>query len=194
MDAQEVIRQTKEVLKIGELRKTINSNRFLFYPKLNLYREIVQLDKNKLSVCNLGGGFVKSIDITDQKFLDDIDNGTIVFKLTIPFEFEKVKVFHDHWDDQFIYAYTTVQRWNGWAMPFVELSQIKKFNKIQKHNDCKEDTDLFKIISDDQISIIDFNDKEETIIDRQSIIVNGKTKKVFDISLGWTWSEEEINA
>jgi hypothetical protein len=38
MDAQEVIRQTKEVLKIGELRKTINNNRFLFYPKLNLYR------------------------------------------------------------------------------------------------------------------------------------------------------------
>ena len=36
MDAQEVIRQTKEVLKIGELRKTINNNRFLFYPKLNL--------------------------------------------------------------------------------------------------------------------------------------------------------------
>lgn len=194
MDAQEVIRQTKEVLKIGELRKTINNNRFLFYPKLNLYREIVQLDKNKLSVCNQGGGFVKSIDITDQKFLDDIDNGNIVFKLTIPFEFEKVKVFHDHWNDQFITAYTTIQKWNGWSMPFVELSQIKKFNKIQKHNDCKEDTDLFKIISEDQISIIDFNDKEETIIDSQGIIVNGQTKKVFDISLGWTWSEEEINA
>lgn len=200
MDAQEVIRQTKEVLKIGELRKTINNNRFLFYPKLNLYREIVQLDKNKLSICNQGGGFVKSIDITDQKFLDDIDNGTIVFKLTIPFEFKKVKLFHDHWlgDNEIngerelnhtIEGYVTIQKWNGWSLPYVELNQIKKFNEIQKKTLDSEPTSIFKIISDDTISIIDFNEREEIIIDRESIIVNGKTKKVFDISLGWTWSE-----
>ena len=200
MDAQEVIRQTKEVLKIGELRKTINNNRFLFYPKLNLYREIVQLDKNKLSVCNQGGGFVKSINITDQKFLDDIDNGDIVFKLTMPFEFKKVKLFHDHWLgdneisgerelDHFIEGYVTTQKWNGWSLPSVELDQIKKFNEIQKLTDCKEDTDLFKIISDDKISIIDFNEREEIIIESDEIKVDGKTKKVFDISLGWTWSE-----
>ena len=199
MDAQEVIRQTKEVLKIGELRKTINNNRFLFYPKLNLYRQIVQLDKNKLSVCNQGGGFVKSIDITDEKFLDDIDNGTIVFKLTIPFEYKKVKLFHDHWlgdtgIKHFIEGYTTIQRWNGWSVPMVELDQIKEFNEIQKLTEYYFDHSTFKIISDDTISIIDFNEREEIIIDRQSIIVNGKTKKVFDISLGWTWSEEEINA
>ena len=201
MDAQEVIRQTKEVLKIGELRKTINNNRFLFYPKLNLYRQIVQLDKNKLSICPQGGGFVKSIDITDEKFLEDIDNGTIVFKLTIPFEFKKVKFYHDHWiaDNRidlayYIEGYASEYKWNGWSMPMVELNQIKKFNEIQKKTLDSEPTSIFKIISDDTISIIDFNEREEIIIDRQSIIVNGKTKKVFDISLGWTWSEEDINA
>ena len=200
MDAQEVIRQTKEVLKIGELRKTINNNRFLFYPKLNLYRQIVKLDKNKLSICPQGGGFVKSIDITDEKFLEDIDNGTIVFKLTIPFEFKKVKFYHDHWiaDNRidlayYIEGYASEYKWNGWSMPMVELNQIKKFNEIQKKTLDSEPTSIFKIISDDTISIIDFNEREEIIIDRQSIIVNGKTKKVFDISLGWTWSEEDIN-
>jgi len=200
MDAQEVIRQTKEVLKIGELRKTINNNRFLFYPKLNLYREIVQLDKNKLSVCNQGGGFVKSIDITDEKFLEDIDNGTIVFKLTIPFEYKKVKLFHDHWLgdneingerelDHFIEGYVTIQKWNGWSLPYVELDQIKKFNEIQKLTEYYFDHSTFKIINDNKISIIDFNEREEIIIESQEIKVDGKTKKVFDISLGWTWSE-----
>ena len=189
MDAQQLIKETQEVLKIGELRKKIKDNNFLFYPKINLYREIRQLDKNKLSVCNQGGGFVKSVDITNEDFLKDIDDGIITFVKNIPLEYSKVKVCHDHWYTQYINAYTTVQRWNGWAMPMVNLSNIKRFNTIQKHNDCKEPTDLFKIISEDKISIIDFNDREETIIESQTIIVNGKTKKVFDLSLGWTWSE-----
>ena len=205
MDAQEVIRQTKEVLKIGELRKTINNNRFLFYPKLNLYREIVQLDKNKLSVCNQGGGFVKSINITDQKFLDDIDNGDIVFKLTMPFEFKKVKLFHDHWLgdneisgerelDHFIEGYVTTQKWNGWSLPSVELDQIKKFNEIQKKTLDNEPTSIFKIINEDNIEIKMFDEEEWIKIESENISVNNQTKKVFDISLGWTWSEEEINA
>ena len=189
MDAQQLIKETQEVLKIGELRKKIKDNNFLFYPKINLYREIRQLDKNKLSVCNQGGGFVKSVDITNEDFLKDIDDGIITFVKNIPLEYSKVKVFHDHWNNQFINAYTTVQRWNGGAMPMVNLANIKRFNTIQKHNDCKEPTDLFKIISEDKISIIDFNDREETIIESQLIKVNGKDVKVFDLSLGWTWSE-----
>ena len=201
MDAQEVIRQTKEVLKIGELRKTINNNRFLFYPKLNLYRQIVQLDKNKLSVCNQGGGFVKSIDITDEKFLEDIDNGTIVFKLTIPFEYKKVKFYHDHWiaDNRidiayYIEGYASEHKWNGWSIPMVELDQIEKFNEIQKKTLDSEPTSIFKIINEDNIEIKMFDEDDWIKIEAEHIDVNGKTKKVFDISLGWTWSEEEINA
>ena len=199
MDAQEVIRQTKEVLKIGELRKTINNNRFLFYPKLNLYREIVQLDKNKLSVCNQGGGFVKSIDITDEKFLEDIDNGTIVFKLTIPIEYKKVKFYHDHWiaDNRIdlayhIEGYASEYKWNGWSMPMVELNQIKKFNEIQKKTLDSEPTSIFKIIDEDNIEIKMFDEDDWIKIEAEHIDVNGKTKKVFDISLGWTWSEEDF--
>ena len=201
MDAQEVIRQTKEVLKIGELRKTINNNRFLFYPKLNLYRQIVQLDKNKLSVCNQGGGFVKSIDITDEKFLEDIDNGTIVFKLTIPFEYKKVKFYHDHWiaDNRidiayYIEGYASEHKWNGWSIPMVELDQIEKFNEIQKKTLDSEPTSIFKIINEDNIEIKMFDEDDWLKIEAEHIDVNGKTKKVFDISLGWTWSEEDINA
>ena len=35
MDAQQLIKETQEVLKIGELRKKIKDNNFLFYPKIN---------------------------------------------------------------------------------------------------------------------------------------------------------------
>jgi len=197
MDAQEVIRQTKEVLKIGELRKTINNTKFLYHTKYDIYDEIVKLDKNKLSICKQGGGFVKSIDITDQDFLNDVDKGNIKFVHEVPPQFEIINVFHDHWNDQYIRAYVNLRhRWNGWFCPLVELSQIKRFNTIQKHNGCKEDTDLFKIINDNQISIIDFNDKEEIIIDSEDFNLfkhhNGKKIKVFDISLGWTWSGERI--
>jgi hypothetical protein len=39
-----------------------------------------------------------------------------------------------------------------------------------------------------------FDEDDWIGIEAEYIDVNGQTKKVFDISLGWTWSEEEINA
>jgi predicted Zn-dependent protease with MMP-like domain len=75
----------------------------------------------------------------------------------------------------------------------VELDQIKKFNQIQKKTmDC-EPTSIFKIIDDENISIRDFNEDEIITLERSEFSVNGKTIKAFDVSLGWTWSEEEIN-
>lgn len=206
MDAKQLIKETQEVLKIGELRKKIKENNFLFYPKINLYREIRQLDKNKLSVCNQGGGFVKSVDITNEDFLKDVDDGIITFVKNIPLEYKKVKLFHDHWlvDNSpigfdgnlplkhFIEGYTTIQKWNGWSVPMVELDQIEKFNEIQKKTLDSEPTSIFKIIDEDSIQIKMFDEDDWIGIEAEYIDVNGQTKKVFDISLGWTWSEEDL--
>jgi len=208
MDAQEVIRQTKEVLKIGELRKTINNNKYLYHTKYDIYDQIVKLDKNKLSICPQGGGFVKSVDITNKDFLKDVDDGIITFVKNIPLEYKKVKLFHDHWlvDNSpigfdgnlplkhFIEGYTTIQKWNGWSVPMVELDQIEKFNEIQKKTLDSEPTSIFKIIDEDSIQIKMFDEDDWIGIEAEYIDVNGQTKKVFDISLGWTWSEEDINA
>ena len=207
MDAQEVIRQTKEVLKIGELRKTINNNKYLYHTKYDIYDQIVKLDKNKLSICPQGGGFVKSVDITNKDFLKDVDDGIITFVKNIPLEYKKVKLFHDHWlvDNSpigfdgnlplkhFIEGYTTIQKWNGWSVPMVELDQIEKFNEIQKKTLDSEPTSIFKIIDEDSIQIKMFDENDWIGIEAEYIDVNGQTKKVFDISLGWTWSEEDIN-
>lgn len=171
------------------IKQLIKDNKFLYYPKTQEYRSIVSLDKNDLNYCLVGGGFVRRIDINNEDFIQDIKKGNIQFISKIPTKFKKIKLYHDHWNDQFIYGYVNLNhRWNGWFCPLVELNQIKRFNTIQKHNDSNENTDLFKIINDNQISIIDFNDQEEIIIDSEDLIINGKIKKVFDVSLGWTWS------
>ena len=38
-----------------------------------------------------------------------------------------------------------------------------------------------------------FDEDEWITIEKSEFEVNGKTIKAFDVSLGWTWSEEEIN-
>jgi len=175
------------------IKQLIKDNNFLYYPQNDEYRSIVSLDKNDLNFCSVGGGFVKRIDINNQDFIENIKKGNIQFVNKIPTNFTKIKLFHDHWNGQYIYGYVNLKnRWNGWFCPLVELSQIKRFNTIQKNNDSNLSTDLFKIINDNQISIIDFNDEEEIIINSEDLIINGKVKKVFDISLGWTWSGDEI--
>jgi len=55
-----------------------------------------------------------------------------------------------------------------------------------------DDFAIFKIIDDENISIRDFNEDEIITLERSEFNVNGKTIKAFDVSLGWTWSEEEI--
>ena len=83
-------------------------------------------------------------------------------------------------------------KWNGWSMPMVELDQIKKFNEIQKKTLDSEPTSIFKIIDEDSIQIKMFDEDDWIGIEAEYIDVNGQTKKVFDISLGWTWSEEDL--
>ena len=75
----------------------------------------------------------------------------------------------------------------------VELDQIKKFNEIQKKTLDSEPSSIFKIIDNDSIQIKMFDEDEWITIERSEFVVNGKTIKAFDVSLGWTWSEENYN-
>lgn len=193
MDAEVIRKAQKEILKLSEIRKKIKSNKFLWLKKSDIYLSIVSLDRNKLQTSPIGGGFVKNVDIGSFDFLLDYEKGNFKFVDEVPRDWNRMKVYHDHWEDAFIYAYVDPrQRWNGWYCPKVELSQIKKFNKIQKSTQMSDDYSLFKIIDEDTISIIDFNDKEEIIIKSEDFDINGKKIKVFDISMGWTWSAERI--
>ena len=183
------------------IKELIKNNKYICNSDNKNYMEITKVDweDNKISICPQGGGFVKSIDIDNGKFIDDVVSEKIKFTNDMPMEWKKVKLFHDHWIsdnneiEHYIEGYVTNHKWNGWSIPMVELDQIKKFNQIQKKTmDC-EPTSIFKIIDDENISIKDFNEDEIITLERSEFEVNGKTIKAFDVSLGWTWSEEEIN-
>ena len=181
------------------IKELIKNNKYICNSDNKNYMEITEFKDNKISVCPQGGGFVKSINIDNGKFIDDVVSKKIKFTNNMPMEWKKVKLFHDHWIsinneiEHYIEGYVTNHKWNGWSIPMVELDQIKKFNQIQeKTMDC-EPTSIFKIIDDENISIRDFNENEIITLERSEFNVNGKTIKAFDVSLGWTWSEEEIN-
>tara|TARA_R100000951_G_scaffold100568_1_gene91417 strand:+ start:600 stop:1211 length:612 start_codon:yes stop_codon:yes gene_type:complete len=203
MNAYEVKKETENNYNLGKIRQLIKTNKYLFKKQNNRYFDISNFEKNKLSVCPQGGGFVQSVDITEQKFINDFKNEKIIFKNELPFVWKKVKLYHDHWlsdnhvngerdIEHFIEGYVTEHKWNGWSIPMVEIDQIKKFNEIQKKTLDSQSSSIFKIIDKDNISIRMFDEDEWITIERSEFVVNGKTIKAFDVSLGWTWSEEVL--
>jgi hypothetical protein len=184
------------VLFKDTLSELIKNNKYMCTSDNTNYMEITELKDNKLSICPQGGGFVKSIDINNQSFIDDVRNEKIKFTNSFPMKWKKVKLYHDHWveGNHYIEGYVTNHKWNGWSMPKIELDQVVKFNKIQSLTDCDYEHSIFRIGNDEnKIYIVDFNEGDETIVESELINIDGKNLKVFDVSLGWTWSEEEIN-
>ena len=184
------------------IKELIKNNKYLCNSDNKNFMEIQGLKDNKLSICNQGGGFVKTIDIDNGSFIDDVINEKIKFTNNMPLEWKRVKLYFDHFGEMkngewvlnhFIEGYVTINKWNGWSMPMVELDQIKKFNEIQAKTLDTQSSSIFKIIDDKNISIREFDEDDIFTIERSEFKCNGKTIKAFDVSNGWTWSEEEIN-
>jgi hypothetical protein len=181
------------------IKELIKNNKYICNSDNKNYMEITEFKDNKISICPQGGGFVKSIDIDNGKFIDDVVSEKIKFTNDMPMEWKKVKLYHDHWIsnnneiEHYIEGYVTQHRWNGWSVPMVELDQIEKFNKIQKKTLDNEPSSIFKIIDEDSIQIKMFDEDDWIGIEASHIDVNNETIKAFDVSMGWTWSEEEIN-
>jgi hypothetical protein len=205
MDAYEVKKETENSYNLGKIRQAIKSSKYFYNNENKRYYEISKFEGNKLSICPQGGGFVGSLNITDQSFIKRYLDNKIEFTNQMPFVWKKVKLFHDHWlsddivevngkvkIDYFIEGYVTEHKWNGWSIPMVELDQIEKFNEIQKKTLDSEASSIFKIIDEDSIQIKMFDEDEWVGIEASHIDVNNETIKVFDVSLGWTWSEEDL--
>ena len=198
MDAYEVKKETENSYNLGKIRQAIKSSKYFYNNESKRFFDISNFEGNKLSICPQGGGFVKSINITDQEFINDFKKNKFEFTNQMPFVWKKVKLFHDHWlsDDNkvehFIEGYVTEHKWNGWSIPMVELDQIEKFNEIQKKTLDSQSSSIFKIIDKNNISIRMFDEDEWITIESSEINVGGKKLNVFDVSLGWTWSEEDL--
>lgn len=202
MDYSEIKRQTKINYDLGIIRKKINSSKYFL--RENNYYDISSFKNNILSICPQGGGFVKFIDVTKKSFINDFKKGKFNFKNDMPFVWKKVKLFHDHWlsdktdengiatIEHYIEGYVTTHKWNGWSIPMVEIDQIEKFNEIQKKTMDGQSSSIFKVIDKNNISIRMFDEDEWVTIESSQINVGSKKLKVFDVSLGWTWSEEDL--
>ena len=189
---------------IEKIKSTKNKNGVKSYfclPNFSAYESISEIKDNKLLFTSMGGGFVRSIDLDNPKFVRDVEEGKIIFTDQPPKPiYKKVKLSMDSIGE--IIGYSLQERkWNGWSIVQVELDQVKKLNELAKKSGMKDHL-LFKIVDDDTLTIeeeIDFNEEtqstvyESKIIKSVSIEVEGKKVKTFDLmSYNWCWSEEEL--
>ena len=66
------------------IKELIKNNKYICSFDNKNYMEITELKNNKLFICREGGGFVKSIDIDNQSFIEDVKNEKIKFTNSMP--------------------------------------------------------------------------------------------------------------
>ncbi len=182
----------------------IKDKKYLCNSDFSYYRNIEQIKDNKLYFCAYGGGFVKTISLTNENFLNDVKDKKIIFTNEEPRqEFHKGKIYLDSYDNypkNFVEGYIHNHRfWNGWCIVYMTLEGIKKHNELIKNSpfysdnlDNKEEFNpTFHIINDDTIILYDPEEEGGKVeIKSTQILFEGKKIKVFNpCSMGWCWSE-----
>jgi|TARA_R100001530_G_scaffold136093_1_gene115239 hypothetical protein len=190
---------------IEKIKSTKNKNGVKSYfclPDFSAYNSISEVKDNRLFFTAMGGGFVRSIDLDNPKFVRDVKESKVIFTDQPPKPvYKKVKLSMDSIGE--IIGYSLQERkWNGWSIVQVELDQVKKLNELYVKSGLGDHTTVFKVVDDDTLTIeeeIDFNEEtqstvfESKIIKSELIEVEGKKVKTFDLmSYNWCWSEEEL--
>jgi len=190
---------------IEKIKSTKNKNGVKSYfclPDFSAYNSISEVKDNRLFFTAMGGGFVRSIDLDNPKFVRDVKESKVIFTDQPPKPvYKKVKLSMDSLGE--IIGYSLQERkWNGWSIVQVELDQVKKLNELYVKSGLGDHTTVFKVVDDDTLTIeeeIDFNEEtqstvfESKIIKSELIEVEGKKVKTFDLmSYNWCWSEEEL--
>ena len=125
MDAYEVKKETQNSYNLGKIRQAIKSSKYFYNNENKRYYDISKFEGNKLSICPQGGGFVGSLDITNQSFIKRFLDNKIEFTNQMPFVWKKVKLYQDHWVDDkyfvkyFINGYVTENKWHVLSLPMV---------------------------------------------------------------------------
>tara|TARA_R100001163_G_C5066676_1_gene205269 strand:- start:4271 stop:4822 length:552 start_codon:yes stop_codon:yes gene_type:complete len=162
------------------------------------YRNIQEIKNNKISFCRYGGGFVQTINLNNENFLNSIRDKKIIFTNKPPKEEYKYgKIYIDcygNYPKNFVWGYIEKNRfWNGWSIVVMTLEGIKKHNELIKKGEIEYELfePTFKIIDDDTIVLIDPEEEGGKVtIKSHEIIFKGKKIKVFDpMSMGWCWQE-----
>ena len=182
----------------------IKDKKYLCNSDFSYYRNIEEVKNNKLYFCAYGGGFVKTISLENENFLNDIKNKKIIFTNEEPkeeFHFGKIYIdAYDNYPKNFVEGYIHNHRfWNGWNIVYMTLEGIKKHNELIKNSpfysdnlDNKEEFNpTFHIINDDTIILYDQEEEGGKVeIKSTQILFEGKKIKVFNpFSMSWCWQE-----
>ena len=183
------------------LIKNIEENKF--FRVGDTFYDIDKIENDHLIFCTFGGGFQTKISLNDKKLNKDFYNGDLTFFEKVPYIYQSVELYLEGWkENENLKAYNLkFHNWNGWSHCYAPLDQVIKFNEYQKNsehglaNGLYEDTDIFKIIDDETITIKEYEqleaNKMELITIKSDIInYNGKDikPKVFDLmSANWCW-------
>jgi len=167
---------------------------------LRNYQEIQEIRENRIYFSPYGGGFVHSINLDNEKFLNDVKDKKIIFTNDKPKEeYHYGKIYIDGYGDypnSFVMGYIHKNLfWNGWRIVAMTTEGIKKHNSLIKQSglDCGEFDPTFLFIDDDTIVLKDPEEEGGKLtIKSHEITFEGKKIKVFDpCSMGWTWQEIE---
>ena len=181
----------------------IKDKKYLCNSDFSYYRNIEEVKNNKLYFCAYGGGFVKTISLENENFLNDIRDKKIIFTNEEPKEeFHFGKIYIDSYDgfQNFVEGYIHNHRfWNGWNIVYMTLEGIKKHNEHIKNSSYYSDNwepkeefnPTFHIINDDTIILYDQEEEGGKVeIKSTQILFEGKKIKVFNpFSMSWCWSE-----
>ena len=182
----------------------IKDKKYLCNSDFSYYRNIEEVKNNKLYFCAYGGGFVKTISLENENFLNDIKNKKIIFTNEEPkeeFHFGKIYIdAYDNYPKNFVEGYIHNHRfWNGWNIVYMTLEGIKKHNELIKNSPYYSDNwepkyefnPTFHIKNDDTIILYDPEEEGGKVeIKSTQILFEGKKIKVFNpCSMGWCWSE-----
>jgi len=182
----------------------IKDKKYLCNSDFSYYRNIEEVKNNKLYFCAYGGGFVKTISLENENFLNDIKDKKIIFTNEEPKEeYHFGKIYLDSYNgfQNFVEGYIHNHRfWNGWNIVYMTLEGIKKHNELIKNSPYYSDNweptqeefnPTFHIINDDTIILYDQEEEGGKVeIKSTQILFEGKKIKVFNpCSMGWTWQE-----
>ena len=182
----------------------IKDKKYLCNSDFSYYRNIEEVKNNKLYFCAYGGGFVKTISLENENFLNDVRDKKIIFTNEEPkeeFHFGKIYIdSYDNYPKNFVEGYIHNHRfWNGWNIVYMTLEGIKKHNELIKNSpfysdnlDNKEEFNpTFHIINDDTIILYDQEEEGGKVeIKSTEILFEGKKIKVFNpFSMSWCWQE-----
>ena len=181
----------------------IKDKKYLCNSDFSYYRNIEEIKDNKLYFCAYGGGFVKTISLENENFLNDVRDKKIIFTNEEPKEeFHLGKIYIDSYDgfQNFVEGYIHNHRfWNGWNIVFMTLEGIKKHNELIKNSPYYSDNwepkeefnPTFEIKDNDTIILYDPEEEGGKVeIKSTEILFEGKKIKVFvPCSMSWCWQE-----